>query len=85
MSGAFPLRLAPSRFRRSPDRESVETLYARLAGLTAERQALRARGASVEELERNRVRIARGQWELAHALIDRYLPEAAPDAAEQAA
>jgi len=25
-------------------------------------------------MERNRVQIARAQWELAHALIDRYLP-----------
>ena len=25
-------------------------------------------------IERNRVQIARAQWELAHALIDRYLP-----------
>ena len=33
-------------------------------------------------IERNRVQIARAQWELAHALIDRYLP---PEAEETAA
>jgi hypothetical protein len=28
----------------------------------------------VADLERNRLQIARAQWELAHALIDRHLP-----------
>jgi hypothetical protein len=46
----------------------------RIAQLVAERQELRARGAADGSLERNRLRIARAQWELAHALIDRHLP-----------
>ena len=42
--------------------------------LTAERQRLRDLDAGVVRLERNRVKLARAQWELSHALIERYLP-----------
>ena len=52
----------------------METLTIRIAGLVAERQDLRRRGAGLAALERNRLQIARAQWELGHALIDRYLP-----------
>jgi hypothetical protein len=52
----------------------VEALALRIAELVVERQELRRTNASVAEIERNRVRIARLQWELAHALIDRYMP-----------
>jgi hypothetical protein len=48
-----------------------------VAELVAERQQLRERGASDSALERNRIQIARAQWELGHALIDRHLPEPA--------
>jgi hypothetical protein len=68
-------RLRPARFRRSRSRADVEALTLRIYGLVAERQALRARGASIASLERNRVQLARAQWELGHALIDRHLPE----------
>jgi hypothetical protein len=70
---ATPLRpLAPARFRRGPSRHSVETLLERIGVLVAERQELRARDANAAALERNRVKIARSQWELSHALIERH-------------
>ena len=47
---------------------------AEIGALTAERQQLRERGAAASKLERNRVKLARRQWELSHALIERYLP-----------
>lgn len=67
------LRLAPPRFRRRSSRDSVEALTARIETLTAERQQLRSRCASARALERNRLKIARAQWELSHALIERHL------------
>jgi hypothetical protein len=71
----LPLRpLRSTRFRRSRGSTSTEELTGRIAELVAERQELRARGARDGSLERNRLRIARAQWELAHALIDRHLP-----------
>lgn len=65
--------LRPARFRRSRVPASAEELAARLELLVAERQALRRRSASARALERNRLQIARTQWELGHVLIDRYL------------
>jgi ribosomal protein L29 len=62
------------RFRRSRNPHSVEALVVRIGELVAERQELRAGGAPQAAIERNRRQIARAQWELAHALIDRYLP-----------
>ena len=44
--------------------------------LVAERQELRGGGAATAAIERNRLQIARAQWELAHALIEQYLPAA---------
>lgn len=70
-----PLRTAP--FRRSRVSASADELTARLEALVAERQELRSRGASGKALERNRLQIARTQWELAHVLIDGHLPPGA--------
>ena len=67
-----PVRLRPRRFRRSRQSDSVEELLSRLERLTADRQRLRSGGAGSVELERNRVEIARAQWELSHALIERH-------------
>ena len=64
----------PSRFRRGRTHHSVEALLDEISGLTVERQRLRERGADAMRLERNRVKLARAQWELSHALIERYLP-----------
>jgi hypothetical protein len=64
----------PSRFRRGRTHHSVEALLDEISGLTAERQRLRERDADATRLERNRVKLARAQWELSHALIERYLP-----------
>lgn len=62
-------------------RESVEALQEQLGSVIAERQSLRERGAGHEVLESNRRRLARVQWELALALIDRYLPKPAGERA----
>ena len=67
------LRQRPARFRRSRVSASAEELLARLETLVAERQELRRRSASQRVLERNRLRIARTQWELGHVLIDSHL------------
>ena len=69
--------LRPARFRRRRAAESVEALSLRISLLVAERQQLRDHGASEASLERNRVQLARAQWELGHALIDTHLPEPA--------
>jgi hypothetical protein len=75
-----PLR--PIKFRRSRTAKTVEALTDLLGSLTVERQALRASDAGSVKLERNRVAIARAQWELSYALIERYSP---PEAAAQSA
>jgi hypothetical protein len=64
----------PSRFRRGRTHHSVEALLQEISGLTAERQRLRELGVDAAKLERNRVKLARAQWQLSHALIERYLP-----------
>jgi hypothetical protein len=64
----------PSRFRRGRTHHTVEALLEEISGLTAERQRLRDSGVDSTKLERNRVKLARAQWELSHALIARYLP-----------
>jgi hypothetical protein len=66
------------RFLRSRNRRSVEALAVRIAELVVERQELRVSGAPPAAVERNRRQIARAQWELAHALIERYLPPEQP-------
>jgi hypothetical protein len=66
----------PSRFRRGHTRPTVEALLDEISGLTAERQRLREDGADAKRLERNRVKLARAQWKLSYALIERYLPAA---------
>jgi hypothetical protein len=71
----------PSRFRRGHTRPTVEALLEEISNLTSERQLLRDRGVEPRKLERNRVKLARAQWELSHALIERYLPVADSQAA----
>ena len=75
------ISLRPIAPRRLPTRETVESLTQHISTLTTERQALRTNGASETALERNRVQIARAQWDLSYALIERYLPNSAERAA----
>ena len=56
---------------------NVERLLEEIGVLVAERQRLRREHASKSALEENRRAIARLQWDLSHALIERYLPQAA--------
>jgi len=81
MSATVLRPVVPSRFRRGHSRPTVETLMADISSLTAERQRLRDRGADAARLERNRVKLARAQWELSHALIERYLRTSDSEAA----
>jgi hypothetical protein len=81
MSATVLRPVVPSRFRRGQSRPTVESLMEQISGLTAERQQLREGGAGAAKLERNRVRLARAQWELSHALIERYLPASQSEAA----
>ena len=74
MSATVLRPAVPSRFRRGHTRPTVETLLEQISGLAVERQRLRDRGINGSRLERNRVKLARTQWELSHALIERYLP-----------
>jgi hypothetical protein len=62
-----------SRFRRGPSRPTVEELLEQIGNLATERQRLRDRRVSGSRLERNRVKLARTQWALSYALIERYL------------
>ena len=75
------IALRPTVIRSLPARETVESLTERISTLTTERQTLRMDGASETALERSRVLIARAQWELSYALIERYLPNSAEQAA----
>lgn len=71
------------RFRRRRTSPTVESLTDQLRVLTLERQELRASDGSSVALEQNRVAIARAQWDLSYALIERHLPK--PAAAQSAA
>ena len=77
----FMTPVRPISFRPRGGAETVETLTIRISALCTERQSLRTKGASETALERNRVQIAGAQWELSHALIERYLPKPAEQAA----
>jgi hypothetical protein len=72
MSTVLRPALTPSRFRRGRTHHTVEALLEDISGLTVERQRLRDGGADAARLERNRVKLARAQWALSHALIERY-------------
>jgi hypothetical protein len=57
--------------------QTVELLLRRISTLVAERQELRRRPATSEELEENRLEIVRCQRELNQALIELYGKRAA--------
>jgi hypothetical protein len=69
MSAALPSQPAPSPRGRNP--LPVEALQDLLGGLLREREILRTSGAK-RGLERNRREIVRVQWDLTHALVERY-------------
>ena len=57
-----------------PQPRAVEALADRIGELVAERQELRSAAAPRPRSSGTASRSPRAQWELAHALIDRYLP-----------
>ena len=59
----------------------VDDIDRRIRALVAERQELRRRGASREELETNRRDLVRLQWELSRALIEHHLDDGPAPAA----
>ena len=67
----------PARFRPGRSRPAVEVLTLRIAALVGERQQLRVGAADGVALEQNRLQIVQAQWQLAHALIERHLPQPA--------
>jgi IS5 family transposase len=69
MSAALPSQPAPSPRGRNP--LPVEALQDLLGGLLREREILRTSGVK-RALERNRREIVRVQWDLTHALVERY-------------
>jgi hypothetical protein len=69
MSAALPSQPAPSPRGRNP--LPVEALQDHLGGLLRERELLRVSGAK-RALDRNRREIVRVQWDLTHALAERY-------------
>jgi hypothetical protein len=73
MSATLLRPSVPSRFRRGASRPTVEELLGQIGDLTTERQRLRDQGVNGSRLERNRVKLARTQWALSHAFIERYL------------
>jgi hypothetical protein len=66
-------QMSTGRFRRGRP-ASVEELQDQIKVLVAQRQALRDQGARPDLLERNRRRLARCQWALSLALVERYRP-----------
>src|SRR5262245_34721894 len=59
------------------ERRDPETLVQLHAALVLERQQLRLRGATLDDLEQNRLALVQCQGQPARALIERYLPPAA--------
>jgi hypothetical protein len=60
---------------------SVECLHDAIRTLVTERQVLRERHAGHDELEVNRLELARRQRQFSHALIERHLHSAERNAA----
>jgi hypothetical protein len=54
---------------------TVESLTEEIGRIVAERQELRASGATIEQLEANRRRLAAAQAQLSSLLIERYRPQ----------
>ena len=56
------------------DTRTIESLTQHIGEIVAERQSLRASGASAEELEANRKRLTETQGQLTRLLIAKHLP-----------
>ena len=78
MPGAMLARKPNRRVELVDMARTVESLTAEIGRIVAERQELRATGASFDVLEENRRRLAKAQSELSQLLIARYLPSSQP-------
>ena len=74
MPGAMLARKRHGRVEPRGMAQTVESLTAEIGRIVAERQELRASGASFDVLEENRRRLAKAQSDLSQLLIARYLP-----------
>ena len=68
------LEVMPAARDNSAVRHTVETLTAEIGRIVAERQDLRAAGATMVDLEDNRRLLAAAQNQLSLLLIERHLP-----------
>ncbi len=72
VTSARPIELARRRPARLARRASVEEIQVAIGRAVSTRQRLQQRAAATHEVELNRLDLVCLQWELSHALVERY-------------